>query len=80
MTPGIIAKTPLSVTPNNMLATPFRTPAAAGGEFGAGATPRTPGSMSGSQSGQALATPLRDKLAINPEEGTLLINNMFIKK
>jgi len=49
-----------------MIATPFRTPA--GSEFSAGVTPRTPASMS-QAGGQQLTTPLRDKLAINPEEG-----------
>ncbi len=74
ITPGGIGKTPLSVTPNNMIATPFRTPA--GSEFSSGMTPRTPGSMS-QMGGQQLTTPLRDKLAINPEEGFYLKINSY---
>lgn len=61
--------TPL-VTPNTMIATPFRS------SRGAGGTGTTPSSTPGGQLVRAdatgsftpLSTPLRDKLAINPEE------------
>ena len=76
LTPGGIGKTPLSVTPNNMIATPFRTPG--GSEFSSGMTPRTPGAMSTTGS-QQLATPLRDKLAINPEESLVFDDERSVK-
>ena len=76
LTPGALAKTPLSVTPNNMITTPFRTPA--GSEFSAGMTPRTPGAISTIGS-TPLATPLRDKLAINPEEALLFDDERSVK-
>ncbi|CAN7995786.1 unnamed protein product [Ixodes hexagonus] len=55
-----------AMTPNNLIVTPFRTP---GGTL-EGTTPRggrTPGSIPGSTP-QSSATPLRDKLNINPED------------
>lgn len=55
-----------AMTPNNLIITPFRTP---GGTL-EGTTPRggrTPGSITGSTP-QSSATPLRDKLNINPED------------
>lgn len=55
-----------AMTPNNLIITPFRTP---GGTL-EGTTPRggrTPGSVTGSTP-QSSATPLRDKLNINPED------------
>uniref|UniRef100_A0A1E1XSG6 Putative mrna splicing protein cdc5 myb superfamily n=1 Tax=Amblyomma sculptum TaxID=1581419 RepID=A0A1E1XSG6_AMBSC len=59
-------KTP-SQTPNNLIVTPFRTPTGGPSD---GMTPRgarTPGSTVGATP-QTSATPLRDKLNINPED------------
>ena len=63
-TPGA-GKTPISVTPNKLIATPFRTPANQINKTGltpdVNSTPRQ-------LSEHTNATPLRDKLNINPEE------------
>lgn len=69
VTPGTVAKLPVSATPNSVFASPFRTP---GAGLSVGLTPRTPGSISQGQTSNQ--TPLRDKLAINPEEGKLMNN------
>lgn len=62
-TPAGLAAT---MTPNTMIATPFRS---AHGKTVGGTPARTPGTM-GTQEGftTPLSTPLRDKLAINPED------------
>lgn len=67
-TPGH-SKTLVSATPNTLLSTPFRT-AAGGGEPGSvrsGMGGFTPGAASRSEGTPSMATPLRDKLTINPE-------------
>lgn len=64
-------KTPISATPNSLIGTPFRV---AGSADNSGLTPRSvlqsPGavSLASQSSQQPVATPLRDKLNINPEE------------
>ncbi|XP_037520392.1 cell division cycle 5-like protein [Rhipicephalus sanguineus] len=61
--PATPKKAGAAQTPNSLIVTPFRTPNAADGMTPRGA--RTPGSIS---SQQTSATPLRDKLNINPED------------
>jgi len=78
---GITPRHQVAQTPNTVLATPFRTPAATPGPDGAGgatpgtasATPRSDVTGTGSDrtsvAGRTPArTPIRDKLSINPEE------------
>ncbi|XP_054163592.1 cell division cycle 5-like protein [Oppia nitens] len=80
ITPGV-GKAPLSVTPNTMISTPFRTPAGSELNPTTGAvTPRTPGSLSTIGGSQQLATPLRDKLAINSEEALIFEDQRTAKQ
>uniref|UniRef100_T1KRB2 Uncharacterized protein n=2 Tax=Tetranychus urticae TaxID=32264 RepID=T1KRB2_TETUR len=74
-------KTPVSVTPNTMIVTPFRTPGSAAA--GPGQTPgsdtfNTPKSTS-SRREHKEATPLRDKLNINPEESLSFESSLSVK-
>ncbi|KAL1417164.1 hypothetical protein MTO96_000647 [Rhipicephalus appendiculatus] len=62
--PATPKKAGAAQTPNSLIVTPFRTPSSTDGMTPRGA--RTPGSMSSQQ--QTSATPLRDKLNINPED------------
>uniref|UniRef100_A0A224Z5D5 Pre-mRNA-splicing factor CDC5/CEF1 n=1 Tax=Rhipicephalus zambeziensis TaxID=60191 RepID=A0A224Z5D5_9ACAR len=62
--PATPKKAGAAQTPNSLIVTPFRTPSTTDGMTPRGA--RTPGSMSSQQ--QTSATPLRDKLNINPED------------
>ena len=65
----------VAATPNTVLATPFRTPAAPGaqGSETPGPAPMPPPASSGAPSFKSamtpLRTPLRDKLTINPVDG-----------
>lgn len=77
---GITPHRQVAQTPNTVLASPFRTPAATPGGDGvvavggamtpaAGATPRSSAADDRSVTGQTPArTPMRDKLSINPDE------------
>ncbi|RWS30218.1 Myb transforming protein-like protein [Leptotrombidium deliense] len=66
-------KTPVSATPNNLIVTPFRSPFQTADP--SGMTPKadfTPGTSARSE--RSMATPLRDKLNINPEESLAFEN------
>lgn len=75
---GTTPRKPVSVTPNSLIATPFRTP----GPTAEGGTPRG-GKTPGSTVGSALTTggtPLRDKLNINPEDNLGFDSNQSAKQ
>jgi len=72
---GIMPTPQLAATANTVLATPFRTPGVPGQQgmltpasSRLGSTPSVRGKSGAATAGVPLATPLRDKLNINPEE------------
>ncbi|MEE6514022.1 hypothetical protein FKM82_021944, partial [Ascaphus truei] len=74
---GVTPQRQVVQTPNTVLSTPFRTPS----QSSEGSTPRggmTPKPVIGATPGR---TPLRDKLNINPEDGTIDYNDpSYIKQ
>ncbi|OCT81354.1 hypothetical protein XELAEV_18028173mg [Xenopus laevis] len=73
---GVTPQRQVVQTPNTVLSTPFRTPS----QSSEGITPRggmTPKPVIGATPGR---TPLRDKLNINPEDGTVDYNDPFYIK